>query len=788
MFNAEDVQRTFEILGYEKLEFRPLDLRNSRAYPTEINVNNPEIIDFIKSFNGKNNLYVGINKRNFIPASIQHIESVKTIVLDIDAVRQAGFEKEACSDDELKCAKETADEVLTWLKKEFPDILPSLAMSGNGYQIWIPIPQIKCGDKASEMLDSKIKAFHSIVIQKFSNNNAKIDNIGDLPRIIKIIGSLSIKGTPTIERPHRVSYWVEYNGRKQESKKLLNEILKINPEKVKSETPPPKQSVVDVEDIIKHRIYDYKLDKLLNGEISDYQSNSEAELALACKLVFYRASEPQVRQIMNDSFLPKWKDKTQHYRDLTIKKAFSLTTGRWIEPAKELNDDLAEKMDVNISDPQLKITWANWFDMFVWNSPELAEAYLLTTVSMIIKKNNTIQFNNKNIDPRVHLMVIQPPGSGKSKSISIVQNVLEILNGEVNTNYNLTIRTKLTSDASIIGTWRPLNNIEKQKLKEGEHVEGYEGGQVWVKGDLEVSDMLFLGEASNILCEDVKNRDLREIQNSLLEAMSDGGLISKKKAESVEKRYNCSSNILLFSRPTSEMMKNPEILIASGMMRRCVPIFKDKSREERLEDISKFHEILMQGNGSVNYSFTFKQIEKYIRAIHIYSLNNKIREIDKEAVEFSEKFIKNLFNESKNKFFEDYVCGSILNYVWVLGSCFGVIRGATEEDNEPKIKLIDIMRACKFINLYVDGTLRFLETQDKKIDLFNLSKKLNLLRKVISEKAEWPQEELIKTMCSQSKYSRRTIYEFLNKDAGVKQYLDKERDPEDKRSVIYKVK
>ncbi len=786
MFNEEDVKRTFEILGYDKLEFRPLDLRNFKAYPTEIDVTQPETIDFIRSFNGKKNLYVGINKRNFIPASIQHIECVKTIVIDIDAVREKGFEKEACSDSELEKAKETAVTVFEWLKKEFDDCLPSLAMSGNGYQIWIPIKQLRCGDKSSEMLDEKIKLFHSIIIQKFSNKEAKIDNIGDLPRIIKVIGSLSIKGEATQERPHRLSEWIIYNGRKKESSKLIQDILKINPEKVKASKEVIK-STVDVDDIFKHRQYDYKLDNLLNGEITGYPSNSEGEMALACKLVFYRANSTQVRQIMDNSFLQKWKDKTEHYKELTIKKAFEMTSGRWIEPAKEINDDLANKMDVNVSDPQFKITWGNWFDMFVWNSPELAEGYLLSSVSMLIKKNDTLQLTKK-IDPRVHLMVIQPPGSGKSKSVQIVQSILEILNNETNTNYKLTIRTKLTSDASIVGTWRALTSDEKKKLKEGEFVEGFSNGMVWVKGDLQVSDMLFLGEASSILCDDVKNRDLREIQNSLLEAMNDGGLISKKKAESSEMTYNCQSNILLFSRPTNEMLKNPEILVASGMMRRCVPIFKDKSRSERLEDISKFHELLLNGNTSVNYQFTFNQIEKYIRAIHHFTSTNKIKEIEKEAVEFSESFVKNLFNESKNKFFEDYVCGSILNYVWVLGSCFCAIRCSTEDDKEPKIKLIDIMRGCKFVNMYMDGALRFLETQDGKVDMFKQNKKIALLRSVIKDKGEWPHEELITEMCKKSKFSRRTIYDFINKDAGVKQYLEKTKDPNDKRNIIYKVK
>lgn len=47
----------------------------------------------------------------------------------------------------------------------------------------------------------------------------------DLPRIVKVIGTKSIKGEESEERPHRVSYWIDKPITRDEDSKLLNFIL-----------------------------------------------------------------------------------------------------------------------------------------------------------------------------------------------------------------------------------------------------------------------------------------------------------------------------------------------------------------------------------------------------------------------------------------------------------------------------------------------------------------------------------------------------------------------------------
>ena len=89
-------------------------------------------------------------------------------------------------------------------------------MSGNGYQIWLSIPEIKITNDNRNLIESKIKKFHKELQAKFSDDqNCSIDNIGDLPRIIKIAGTLSIKGKNTDERPYRVAKWESFEGRNE---------------------------------------------------------------------------------------------------------------------------------------------------------------------------------------------------------------------------------------------------------------------------------------------------------------------------------------------------------------------------------------------------------------------------------------------------------------------------------------------------------------------------------------------------------------------------------------------
>jgi len=97
--------------------------------------------------------------------------------------------------------------------------------------------------------------------------------------------------------------------------------------------PVTPQTNVDIEMVLAHASHDPKFKDLIAGTMSaDYTSRSEAEMALACKLVYYNASKEQIRKFFDDKnpFM-KWSDSPEGYRELTIKKAFDFEKKRHVE-------------------------------------------------------------------------------------------------------------------------------------------------------------------------------------------------------------------------------------------------------------------------------------------------------------------------------------------------------------------------------------------------------------------------------------------------------------------------
>jgi hypothetical protein len=78
-------------------------------------------------------------------------------------------------------------------------------MSGNGAQLWFALPPIVLDDENRETVQANLKAFEAELREQIASDRIKVDSIHDLARIIKVVGTVSRKGEPTAERPHRVS-------------------------------------------------------------------------------------------------------------------------------------------------------------------------------------------------------------------------------------------------------------------------------------------------------------------------------------------------------------------------------------------------------------------------------------------------------------------------------------------------------------------------------------------------------------------------------------------------------
>ena len=109
-------------------------------------------------------------------------------------------------------------------------------MSGNGHQIWcnVDLPVVNG-------VEPKAKYFEDFIRNKFQTPEVSIDNISDVARIMKVIGTQSIKGEDTHKRPHRISKWVSYNQNHIIDKKLTSELLQIR------KNVSPKKSISKIE-------------------------------------------------------------------------------------------------------------------------------------------------------------------------------------------------------------------------------------------------------------------------------------------------------------------------------------------------------------------------------------------------------------------------------------------------------------------------------------------------------------------------------------------------------------
>lgn len=165
--------------------------------------------------NAAGNVYVGIQPRprrllELAPNAVRplksgagrkDIEVVTATVIDLDPVRPKDT---ASTDEELAAATEAASSAATWAES-LGLSRPARMMSGNGAQLWFAIPPVALDDDNRDAVQSNLKAFEAELRAQVESERVKVDSIHDLPRIIKVVGTVSRKGEPTDERPHRVS-------------------------------------------------------------------------------------------------------------------------------------------------------------------------------------------------------------------------------------------------------------------------------------------------------------------------------------------------------------------------------------------------------------------------------------------------------------------------------------------------------------------------------------------------------------------------------------------------------
>ncbi|GEM_PF-2284100 len=119
----------------------------------------------------------------------------------------------------------------------------------------------------------------------------------------------------------------------EEIKKVLSKYIKEDSEKKEDVVASIDESkyIKDFHELLKK---DLKLKDLFDGNWNNYSSRSEAEVALLCKLIYYKFSKEVIWNIMNMCSIGKWQQSPEAYRETTYKSALKFVEGK----TKELKD------------------------------------------------------------------------------------------------------------------------------------------------------------------------------------------------------------------------------------------------------------------------------------------------------------------------------------------------------------------------------------------------------------------------------------------------------------------
>jgi hypothetical protein len=223
-FNEDTVRKFFRRLNHPDYGLTELVIYSPQTNKLLASGFFKEESAFVKccrQWDGKANIYAGRNPRPFdfaenlglevdrlytdrkSRASDRNIEWMTAAVLDVDPVRPKGT---SSSDEEH-------DAALAFAEKISKDIGGNVDDSGNGSYVWIQIAPVKINDENRDTIKAKCKAWEAQIREHYQTEDCgmKIDPVFELSRILKVIGTISVKGvthrrskfhTPPVLEPH----------------------------------------------------------------------------------------------------------------------------------------------------------------------------------------------------------------------------------------------------------------------------------------------------------------------------------------------------------------------------------------------------------------------------------------------------------------------------------------------------------------------------------------------------------------------------------------------------------
>jgi len=200
-FATEDASRFYEWLGHyptEWTEIRAIDPDTNQVETVFVN-SKEAFLQKCGEWSGTRHVYAGVNPRAKQNGKAEDVARVTGIPFDVDPPKTQ--RKQSATDHEKQVAFDRLQEILRYVhKRGFGE--PYLDDSGNGYRLTL---KVNLPTTNHTETTAKLQKF----FEEFKGEFVFLDNISDLPRIIKVPGTWSLKGEDTPERPHRQSKLIQ---------------------------------------------------------------------------------------------------------------------------------------------------------------------------------------------------------------------------------------------------------------------------------------------------------------------------------------------------------------------------------------------------------------------------------------------------------------------------------------------------------------------------------------------------------------------------------------------------
>ena len=209
---ASDLERFLDVV------WRPGDVREVRIIANRRRTDSGYFDDpgklraAVARYDGRENVYITINPVapallaraanrfvEFAQSTTADVDIVERrwLPIDLDPKRPSGI---SATEVEREHALATARAIYAYLNElAWPD--PVTAMSGNGYWLLYPI-ELANDDRGKSLVEGVL----GHLAERFGSAVVSIDTtVANAARIVALIGTMKMKGDPTIERPHRRS-------------------------------------------------------------------------------------------------------------------------------------------------------------------------------------------------------------------------------------------------------------------------------------------------------------------------------------------------------------------------------------------------------------------------------------------------------------------------------------------------------------------------------------------------------------------------------------------------------